>query len=106
MRVVKAMSVAAAIAMLLSDTSGMARTGAAPKGDFSYVCTNGDSFTVRFGPADGSATLVRRGETMEMQRKPSDTGFLYATGNTNINGTAEQLSLNVPGFPPLACQSR
>ena len=103
---IKATTAIAACAMLLSGTFAFARTGDAPKGDFAYVCTNGDRFTVRFGPADGSATLVRRGETMEMQRQPSDSGLVYAAGNTTITGTAEQLSLNVPGFPPLACQSR
>ncbi len=102
----KTMMATAACTLLLASAPALAQRGNLKKGEIAYVCPNGDSFTVLFGPADGAATLVRRGETMEMQRQPTESGFLYATGNTNIIGTAEQVTLNVPGFPPLTCRSR
>jgi Membrane-bound lysozyme-inhibitor of c-type lysozyme len=102
----KPMVAALSGALLLAAPPALARGDASPKGEISYVCTDGDRFTVQFGPVDGTATLVRRGETIEMQRKPSDTGFLYTAGNTNISGTADQITLNVPGFPPLSCRAR
>lgn len=103
---IKGVFVAGTAAMLLAGTPAMARNPAAPKGEHFYVCANGDKFTVAFNPADDTATLVRRGETMVMERQPTPSGFRFSTGNTNITGTTDQLTLNVPGFPPLACQSR
>jgi len=106
MPIVRALCAAGVAAMLVCGSPGLARGGSEPKGEFSFVCANGDRFTVQFVPDTGQALLVRRGETIEMQRQPAPSGFLFVTGNTSIAGTAEQLTLNVPGFPPLACQSR
>lgn len=93
-------------ALLAAASPALAQGAAVPKGEISYVCANGDMFKVRFAPADDTATFMRRGEIMDMQRQPAQTGFRFASGNTSIVGTADQIILAVPGFPPLSCQSK
>lgn len=74
------------------------------QGQFFYRCTNGDRVEVRFAADAGVAVLIRGDERLEMQRKPTASGFVYQSGQTMMMGNNNQLEINAPGLPPLQCR--
>lgn len=73
-------------------------------GQFFYSCTNGDRVEMRVAAEAGVAVLIRGEERLEMQRKPTASGFIYQSGQTMMLGNNNQLEINAPGLPTLQCR--
>ncbi|MET0028968.1 MAG: MliC family protein [Candidatus Thiodiazotropha sp.] len=87
---------------------------AAPEGNNSenhdrlviYDCTNGESLSVRFLPERQSAELLRHGVSIDLQQKPSGSGFVYSNGPNTIRGKGADLVVEIGRMIPLRCQAR
>lgn len=71
-----------------------------------YRCNNGEQVTVRYFDQQGTAVLVRGGQTTELNRI-SETPPTYQGGQTTIVTDRNRLGINVTiGFmAPFSCQS-
>ncbi|AEB86030.1 hypothetical protein ALDI51_13360 [Alicycliphilus denitrificans] len=71
----------------------------------SFTCTNGESISVVFSPANGTAILVRNGENIELKQQPSGSGFMYSNGPNTIRGKGNDLTVEIGRMVPLQCSS-
>jgi membrane-bound inhibitor of C-type lysozyme len=74
--------------------------------DVAFACTHGESVSVRFSPAHGTAVLTRHGERMELQQQPSGSGFIYSNGPNTIRGKGDDLTLEIGRMAPIECKAR
>lgn len=74
--------------------------------EVAYTCTDGQNVSVRFFPEQGVATLLRHGETIELQQKPTGSGFLYSNGPSSIRGKGDDLTLEIGRMASLQCTAR
>jgi membrane-bound inhibitor of C-type lysozyme len=71
----------------------------------SFTCTNGESISVVFSPANSTAVLVRNGENIELEQQPSGSGFMYSNGPNTIRGKGNDLTVEIGRMVPLQCNS-
>lgn len=74
--------------------------------DVAFTCSQGESISVRFSPAHGTAVLMRHGERVELQEQPSGSGFIYSNGPTTIRGKGDDLSIEIGRMAPIECKAR
>jgi membrane-bound inhibitor of C-type lysozyme len=98
---------AAALLCACSATPPAPPAPAAPADlDVAFTCTHGESVSVRFSPAHGTAVLTRHGERMELQQQPSGSGFIYSNGPNTIRGKGDDLTLEIGRMAPIQCKAR
>lgn len=73
--------------------------------EVAYRCANGEQLALRFFPAQGVATLVRGGKTMELQQRPAASGFVYSNGPNTVRGKGQELTLEIGRMVPIRCQA-
>ena len=61
----------------------------------SYNCTNGEQITVRYFPQQGVASLVRGGQTTELQQQATPPGFTYSGGATTLRVQPDRMGLTM-----------
>lgn len=71
-----------------------------------FVCDNEETVDVRFFPDQGIAVLVRGGENVELQQKPTADGFEYSNGQTTIRGKGQDITLNVGMMATAKCSAK
>ncbi len=70
-----------------------------------FSCTNGQSLSVRFFPAQGVAVLVRNGQTIELQQQSTGSRFGYSNGANRIRGKGNDLTVEIGCMVPMQCKS-
>lgn len=60
-----------------------------------YSCTNGEQVSVRYFPQQGVATLVRGGQSTELQQQSSPPGFLYVGAHTVLRVQEDRLRMTM-----------
>ncbi len=61
----------------------------------SYNCDNGEQITVRYFPQQGVASLVRGGQTTELQQQATPPGFTYSGGATTLRVQPDRMGLTM-----------
>ncbi len=74
--------------------------------DVAFACANGESLSVRFSPAGGTAVLTRNGEDIALQQQPSGSGFIYSNGPNTIRGKGKDLTVEIGRMMPIQCTER
>ena len=97
---------AVVVATAVGCTPTVSRDSSHGDREVAYDCDNGQSVSVRFFPARGVAALVRNGETIELQQRPTGSGFMYTTGQNTIRGKGNELTLQIGRMVPIQCTTR
>lgn len=71
-----------------------------------FVCTQGETLTVRFFPGEEKAVLMRHGTAIELPQQRSASGFIYSNGPNTLRGKGESLTVEIGRMLPLQCQAR
>lgn len=71
-----------------------------------YSCDRGEEVQVRFFSNQGLATLLRNGQTFELKREPSGSGFHYSNGPLSIRGKATDLTVLIGRMAPIKCKAQ
>lgn len=71
-----------------------------------FTCTNGESISVVFSRANGTATLLRNGEHIQLKQQPSGSGFMYSNGPNTIRGKGDDLTVEIGRMVPLQCRAK
>ncbi len=71
-----------------------------------FFCSDGTSLTMRFFSDKEIAVLVRNAESLELEHRPSGSGFIYSNGTTTISGKGNELLVEVASMVPLQCQAK
>ncbi|APB33408.1 hypothetical protein GlitD10_1088 [Gloeomargarita lithophora Alchichica-D10] len=79
---------------------------AAADRNVAFSCTNGESVSVRFSPANSTAVLIRNGENIELQQQPSGSGFIYSNGSSTIRGKGDDLTIEIGRMMPIQCKAK
>lgn len=91
---------------LAACTSAVTREGSPADREVAYRCANGETVAVRYFPAHGIARLIRHGQSLDLQQKPSGSGFLYTNGPNTIRGKGDALTLEIGRMAPMSCTAR
>lgn len=78
---------------------------AAADHDVVFSCTNGETLSVRFSPADDTAVLTRNGEKITLRQQPSGSGFSYGNGPNTIRGKGDDLTVEIGRMAPIQCKA-
>lgn len=97
-----------ALALLVTSISCACSSTPSARADrnVSFACTNGESISVAFSPANGTAVLARNGENIELKQQPSGSGFMYSNGPNTIRGKGNDLTVEIGRMVPLQCSSK
>ena len=60
-----------------------------------YTCDNGESVTVRYFPQQGVASLLRGGQTVELQQSVTPPGYTYSGGQTTLRVAQDRLTMQM-----------
>lgn len=71
-----------------------------------FVCSNGEKLAVRFMTAGERAVLLRHGQAIELQQRPSGSGFIYSNGPNTIRGKGDQLTVEIGRMLPIECRAQ
>lgn len=98
----------APLAILAAGCTANLSTGASPAAgqaasEVAFSCTNGESLSVRFNPANETAVLVRHGDEIELQQQRSGSGFIYSNGPNTIRGKGDALTVEIGRMVPIEC---
>lgn len=74
--------------------------------EVAFACANGELLTIRFSPAKSVAVLMRHGQHMELQQKPSGSGFIYSNGLHTIRGKGDDLRIEIGRMAPIQCRAK
>jgi membrane-bound inhibitor of C-type lysozyme len=74
--------------------------------EVAFACTNGESISVRFSPAQSTAVLVRNGDSIELPQQPSGSGFIYSNGPNTIRGKGDDLTVEIGRMVPIQCKAK
>ena len=61
----------------------------------SYNCANGEQISVRYFPQQGVASLMRGGQTTELQQQATPPGFTYTGPSTVLRVQPDRLRLDM-----------
>jgi membrane-bound inhibitor of C-type lysozyme len=73
--------------------------------EVAFRCTDGQSLSVRFFPAQERAVLLRNGDAIELPQQRSGSGFIYSNGPTTIRGKGKDLTVEIGRMVPLQCKA-
>lgn len=72
-----------------------------------YRCDRGEDISVVFpSSAEGSASLLLKGNTIELPKQSAMSGFLYSNGRYSLRGKGEELLLEIGRMAPIKCAKR
>lgn len=73
--------------------------------EVAFTCSNGEALVVRFNREEERAVMVRNGNEIELQQRPSASGFIYSNGPNTIRGKGDELTVEIGRMVPLQCQA-
>jgi len=74
--------------------------------EVTYLCTNGESLSVRFPRDQHLAILTRNDQSIELSQQLSGSGFIYSSGSTTIRGKGDSLTVEIGRTPPIQCTNQ
>lgn len=100
--------IATALAGLVAAACASTPTGNTPPDahEVAFACTDGQSLSVRFFPAQDLAVLMRNGEAIELRQWPSGSGFIYSNGPNTIRGKGDELTVEIGRMVPIQCRAK
>jgi membrane-bound inhibitor of C-type lysozyme len=70
-----------------------------------FICTDGQLLSVHIIHNKSTAILVQNGKSIELQQKPTGSGFMYSSGANSIRGKGNNLTVEIGRETPLHCTS-
>lgn len=74
--------------------------------DVTFSCANGETISVHFSRASGTAVLMRNGENIPLSQQPSGSGFMYSNGPNTIRGKGNDLTVEIGRMVPIQCSAK
>ncbi len=71
-----------------------------------FVCSNGETLSVRFLEREATAILTRHGTDIALTQRPSGSGFIYSNGPNTIRGKGSDLTVEIGRMLPLQCTAQ
>lgn len=95
------------ISMMVILAAGCASTQGQSTGErrVTFDCSQGEEIEMRFLP-QGVAVLVHKDTTLELQQRPSASGFIYSDGPNTVRGKGNDLTVEIGRMMPLKCRAR
>ena len=72
--------------------------------DVNFLCTNGETISISYVSANGTATLTRHGAQITLQEQLSASGFVYSNGPNTIRGKGDNLTVEIGRMVPIQCR--